>query len=1144
MLTKQSININFAKGLDTKSDPYQVPAGSFLSLENSIFSKGGLLQKRNGFGALTSLPNTSYEHITTFNGNLTAIGSNLSAYASGPQEWINTGAIQPMDLSVQPVVRSNTNQTQCDSVVSANNLVCSVFIDNNGSTAVAKYVITDYVTNQIVAPATVIVPISGTIIDSPRVYLLGNYFIVVFGVLISGVNHLEYLPISTYTPTVPGAAVNVSSQYSPSTTLPFDGVVVNNNLYLAWNGNDAGGAIRMQRLTSSLSLLSSSIVGPGSTGNTASYVSMYVDSSTPLPTIWVYYYSAASGGFAFAVDTNIATVLTSTVVNASAAGIGNIACTALNGTLTVFYEIVAQYAYNTAIPTDYVKTNTLTSGGTLGTAKTLVRSVGLASKAFLVNNVPYFLSVYASGYQPSYFLINGSTGGVVSKLAYSNGSANLSTSGGYLLTGLPSAMVQSDGITVDIAYLYKDLVVSANSSALAATTAVTPGGIATQISSSQTIYAQTGVNLATMSLSNQGVLEAEIGSNLNITGGLTWSYDGTVPVEQNFNVWPDYVGATGFTGAPGNMPAQQYYYQALYEWTDAQGNIFRSAPSIPTPILTTAVTFTTGAFLSTDVNTSTSKVAFPTTGDLTGMAVTLTTSGTLPTPLLAATTYYLIIDDSTHIQFASSLANALAGTFIPLTAQGSGTNTLHIVAGQAESVILNIPTLRLTYKTANPVKIVVYRWSTAQQNYYQATSITSPLLNDPTVDYVTFTDTQADTAIVGNSLIYTTGGVVEDIGPPASSTMTLFDDRLWLVDAEDRNLMWFSKQVIQGTPVEMSDLFTVYVAPTISAQGSTGPITALSAMDDKLIIFKEDAIYYINGTGPDNTGSNNGYSQPIFVTSNVGCANQNSIVFMPSGLMFQSDKGIWLLGRDLSTQYIGAAVEAYNSALVESSLAVPGTNQVRFTLNSGITLMYDYFFQQWGTFVGIPALSSTLYQGLHTFINAEGQVLQETPNLYLDGGNPVLMQFTTSWLKLDQLQSYQRAYFFYILGTFITPHFLQMSVAYDYVSTSSGQPIPSQTTLITPNNYSAPYGTPPSEDPYGQGNPYGGPNTIEQYRVFLSQQRCQAVAIGMQEVYNSTPGVVPGAGLTVSGINLVAGFKKSFRPISSAKSFGGGGKAH
>lgn len=60
---------------------------------------------------------------------------------------------------------------------------------------------------------------------------------------------------------------------------------------------------------------------------------------------------------------------------------------------------------------------------------------------------------------------------------------------------------------------------------------------------------------------------------------------------------------------------------------------------------------------------------------ITGMTVVGTTTGTLPTGLSLATTYYVIRLNSTTIQLATSLANAQNGTAINITAQGSGDHT-------------------------------------------------------------------------------------------------------------------------------------------------------------------------------------------------------------------------------------------------------------------------------------------------------------------------------------------------------------------------------------------------------------------------------------------------------------------------------------
>jgi len=50
----------------------------------------------------------------------------------------------------------------------------------------------------------------------------------------------------------------------------------------------------------------------------------------------------------------------------------------------------------------------------------------------------------------------------------------------------------------------------------------------------------------------------------------------------------------------------------------------------------------------------------------------LTTTGTLPTGLLTATDYWIIVVDANTIKFADSLAHAYAGTFITFTGSGSG----------------------------------------------------------------------------------------------------------------------------------------------------------------------------------------------------------------------------------------------------------------------------------------------------------------------------------------------------------------------------------------------------------------------------------------------------------------------------------------
>lgn len=1081
-LDKSSLPINFALGLDTKTDPFQVSPGKMLSLKNTVFSKGGLLQKRNGNKALAPLPMPA-AYTTTYNGSLLAIGRSIQAYNESNNVWQGKGTIDPVDVAVRQMVRSATNQSQADAATAPNGLVCTVFTDNipSGSSTVPvyKYQITTQL-GDLVQPPTPIPPGSGAIVGSPRVFVVGIYFIIVFSNLISGTNHLQYIPISTSAPTQVMTTGNFSSQYTPASTVAFDGVVTNNSLYIAWHGSD--GAIRATYLDRNLNL-HNTVVYAARIGTLFTVCADETQSST---VIYVSFYDSGSqNGYTLAFNTSLVTVLAPTQI-ITGLTVLNLASVAQDGVCTVYEEISNDYSYDSSIATNLIRSLTITQAGSVTQLGVLVRSLGLGSKAFLMDGQSYFMGAYQSTFQPSYFLMNGD-GDIVSRIAYENG-------GGYLVAGLPSAQVLDD--TVQIAYLYKDLIEAVNKSQGAPNAAG--------------VYSQTGVNLSLFTFIETELNSAEIGGNLNLNGGFLRNYDGAAPVENNFFIFPEDLEATPTTSA-GGMAFQDYFYVATYEWTDANGNINRSAPSVPLEVDMSGLSGTPITFTSVFAKGAKSITVSSATGLVLGQTLTDSTTGAN----IAAGTYI------------TSIVGTTIGLSLPTEAASASTPGDTLSTADVGKVTINVPTLRLTYKTT--VKIVLYRWSAAQETYYQVTSVLVPLLNDKTADSVQFVDKLGDGAILGNNILYTTGGVFENLAPPPSAGVALFKSRLFSINAEDRNVLDFSKQVIENTPVEMNDNFSIYVAPTVASEGSTGEMKCVAPLDDKLVIFKANAIYYISGTGPNNLGADNDFSDPVFITSVVGCSNKNSIVFTPNGLMFQSNKGIWLLDRSTGTSYIGAAVEEFNDSKVLSAINIPNTNYVLFTLDSGVTLMYDYYFEQWGTFVNIPAVSSTLYQDLHTYINSRGQVFQETPGKYLDGSQPVLMSFTTAWLSLAGIQGFERAYFFYLLATYLSPHKLNVQIAYDYVSTIQ------QSTIISPDNFTGVYGSAPL---FGSGSPYGGPSQLEQWRIFLKRQKCRTFQITINEIFDSTKGVVAGAGFTMSGINLIIGGKGNYPRLRASRQAG------
>lgn len=1088
-IAQQTVTLNFAQGLNLKSDPWQVPMGQFLDLKNSIFTTQGQLRKRNGYELLTTIIGAST--ITTYLDNLISLGTSLSLFSQDTQSVINTGTIQPMGLKVLPVVRSATSQSTVDMAIAPNGLSCEVWIDSNGN---SYYQINDSSTGGTIIPKVSITTGTDVSATLPRVSIVGSYFIITYLATVASSATLRYIAIPYNNPTNPFAPSTVSTAIT-SITAAYDALSVDVNsgvVYLAWEDS---GVIKLTSISSSL------VQGSTITLNSApaDLISLTWD---PINSqLWLSFYSSSTSTIkAAAYSSSISILLAATTVVSSVTVNNGLTSTASNGVLTVFYEVSNFYGYDGSLRTDYLSSNTCTIGGVAGSPIIILRGVGLASKAILYNGSPYMAICYSSVYQPTYFLIN-SSGKIIGKLAYSNG-------GGYIINQiLPQInLLTNNGVsTFQIGYLFKDFLASIANPVGPAGSNV--GTNKTMGAAAPPIYTQTGINLATWTF-GATVPVAETGQILHMGMGYPVMFDGVAPVEHQFHLWPDAIEAST-ANSGGGLFAQQYYYQGIYNWTDGQGNPQYSAPSIPIPVTALAgsgITF--DSVFSSGVSSITVSSA---TGLFIGQIITDTTT-------------------SGNIQ-ANTKITSIVGTTIGLSLPTSGASTTTPgdtlqTLDQATNTIF-FPTLRLTDKTINKVRLRLYRWSTLNQNFFEVTSVSSPTLNDPTIDYITITDTKNDLSIVGNSLIYTTGGTVEDIAAPSFSVCTMFDDRLWILDAEDGTL-WYSKQVIPGTGVEFSDLFTYYVAPTQGAQGSTGLPKALCPMDTELIVFKKDAIFYLTGSGPDNTGAGSTYSQPIYISSTVGCDNPNSIVQTDEGLMFQSDKGIWLLGRGLQPVYIGQAVERLVLGnIVTSSNVIPGTTQVRFKMNTGISLMYDYLYKQWGVH-SISGISSTLYQGLDTIIDKYGRIVKESPGSYLDISTPVLLSFISNWIQLSGLSGYQRFLELQILGSYITPHTLDVRFGYDYGPLS-------EQAEIQPINGTGNYGT---DDLFGQTSPYGGPGILEQWRIQNSTEQCQSFQVSVQEVYDATSGVTAGAGLTLSAFTAIVGVTRGYRPVKAATTVG------
>jgi hypothetical protein len=169
-----------------------------------------------------------------------------------------------------------------------------------------------------------------------------------------------------------------------------------------------------------------------------------------------------------------------------------------------------------------------------------------------------FLDTYGTtsrgdGVQPTYFLLEVSTGRVVLR-------ALAALSGGLTGPGLPRPMLTSSG-EVQLAAPERGRLAFASS-----------GG---------TAFDATALGISQLTLEADvepcQLARLEVDSVLHIGGACPLLWDGSSLTEDGFHWFPE--GLTTSTSGSSGLPAGTYQYRALYEWTDAQGRLHRSAPS-------------------------------------------------------------------------------------------------------------------------------------------------------------------------------------------------------------------------------------------------------------------------------------------------------------------------------------------------------------------------------------------------------------------------------------------------------------------------------------------------------------------------------------------------------------------------------------
>lgn len=976
-LQKQQVPISFAEGVDTKTDDKQVLATKLLQLENGIFTKKGQIRKRFGYDILRKsiisedADITSATGITTLKTELVLFnGVKLYSYIEASEAWTEKGTSTSATTSSRSIIKNNYQQANQDYGYN-NGLGCYVWKDSVGG---VRYSLIDEVSGTFITQNA---SLSGTGI-SPRVVGIGQYFFIYY---IEGTSiKFRYIQIST--PTVLTAAIDLSTTVDPVNKI-YDVQKVGERVYICYNTNNASSSISIFYQASN-KIISNEL--EFTTEEAVGGISLVADSSN---NIWVSYANSTQVKY-FIVSYGLdVTVLVPTLIE-TISTVRNIASIMTDTTQATFlYE-------ETSSPANFVKKNTGTITGTVGSASVFVRSVGLASKFFDYNDEHNITLVHSSTLQSTYFVYT-LNGDIVTKI-------NQNVAGGYTSSSILPTVVEISSGKFVVPTLRKGQLESEN------------GNLFTSLGVNATIVDFVSLN---------NFVTAELADSLHIVGGTLQTYDGNTVNESGFNVFPEGVAAVQTDVGAGNIANGTYQVSALYAWTDNLGQIHRSAPSIPVEVVLT-----------------------------------------------------------------------------------SGPDNINVT----------VPTLRISKK--NNVFIEVYRTEKDGDIFYKVTSDTSLTLNDPTADTIVFKDTISDANLISRAILYTTGGVLENIAPPPSSIIVNWKNRIILKPTEEENVLQYSKIREEGGPVEFCDVLRMPVDPV------GGDISAFGVLDDKLIIFKESQIHMLAGDGPNNLGLQSDFGLPQLITADAGCVDVNSVVQTPVGLMFKSKKGIYLLNRGLSAGYIGAEVEAYNSSRITSAKLISESNQVRFTTEDNLCLVYDYFFNQWSTFTNHESVGATIYQDKFVFVKDNGDVYKEDTS-YTDGSQSIKIKLVSSWLQVGAIEGFQRLYKLVLLGEYKSAHRLKIKVGYDFNTNFTQEVEIDAGDVMNLTTYG-------EDSPYGSGTPYGGAFPLYQWRIFPKRQKCQSFRVSIEDIFDDTFG----ESFNISAMRLEVGVKQGSNKLATDKSYG------
>lgn len=324
----------------------------------------------------------------------------------------------------------------------------------------------------------------------------------------------------------------------------------------------------------------------------------------------------------------------------------------------------------------------------------------------------------------------------------------------------------------------------------------------------------------------------------------------------------------------------------------------------------------------------------------------------------------------------------------------------------AEDVTINVKTLAITAKQVvqndENTRIVLWRTTDNGQVYYRHSSKANNLASN----VVTFVDATSDATLSANAQLYApslpgVNGGAQDRRPTGGLMHAAMYNGMLVGTIGD-------KISTTGQDVPGESLWWSPVFEQVYAEG--GDFTGIAVQDGTAYLFKRRTIYAVAGEAPSDNGTVGGLGVPRRLAVDVGCIDARSIVVTSLGIFFQSERGIELLTRAQSVEFVGELVpDTLGSYPICTSATIdPVRDVVYFELaasetaglvsGNGRTLIFDLSLKTWvstdrrPSYAGVadaPAQAGAMIWDGSTYryawLQADGRVRPEQAAYYDSG---------------------------------------------------------------------------------------------------------------------------------------------------------------